>query len=127
MQDLTPEDLAAIEATTATNLVQQARDEVERHCAEFRELARLLRQVDQDYQAKSVGDYSDDPDRIAEVERLRCSRERIMAAAFCASDRVHEAQRKWMLAGIDVYVSHTTNGSPIRVNQATRSAIIGYN
>lgn len=87
------------------NDVETARDEIAALCSKFVRLAQQMLQTPPENKA---------------------ARERLLSACFFASDEVHRAQREWMLKGVDVFVAHDRNGSPIRVDRVCRKPIIGF-
>lgn len=113
--NLTDEDLAAINAAMSTDKRETAVAEVSRLCMDFLTIAKELRDVD----VQLLSTIEPDPALLA-------SKQRLTAAAWLASDAVHQAQRKWMLKGIDIYVAHDRNGSPIRVDKTTKAPTIGF-
>lgn len=109
----TEEDLAIVRSCTGDkkDIVAIAKEEVENLCAEFRRLSSSLH----DAMMSDSGETA-----------LLNSRQRLMTACMDAADKVHSVQRSWFLRGVDVYVAHTRNGSPIRVDKVSKCNIIGF-
>lgn len=116
MTDLEADHAFLAEALgNGTDPRKAATSELESLCAAFVDVARELREVT----LKCLETATPDPTLLA-------SRERLTVAAWDAQDAVHAAQRRWMLKGVDIYIAHDRNGSPIRVDKQTHLPIVGF-